>query len=149
LLDTIAAHLDIFDTERFRERLKENPFVESLASDARRPDEKQLREDITFSSNENQLVKNLTIWRNNLFAHKSAGNIVSARKISTDYPLTEKEIDELLKKGIEILNRYSQLFRASVYSTKIIGHDDYKFVLESVKIRLDQIDRDIEEQLKV
>src|SRR2546425_8931023 len=37
LVDTIAANLRLFDVDRFRERLKDNPFVHSLADGARRP----------------------------------------------------------------------------------------------------------------
>ena len=148
LLDTIAANLCIFDRERFLERLKDNPFVESLASDARKPDERQLRSDIEFSSNDNSLVKNLSVCRSNLYAHKNAENTVKGYNIATDFPLTEEEIDELLKKGIEILNRYSQLFRASMYSTQIVGYNDYELVLKSIKINLGQVEREIEKKSK-
>ena len=42
LLDTIKKNIGLFDVENFRERLKENPFVESLCEDSRKPDKKQL-----------------------------------------------------------------------------------------------------------
>ncbi len=148
LLDTISANLGIFETERFRERLKDNPFVESLAEGTRKPDEQQLNNDIAFVSNSNPAVKKLTIWRNNLFAHKSARNAVNGYNIASDYPLDEKEIEELLTTGMRILNRYSSLFHASTNSTQIIGHDDYKFVLESIRVNLEKKEREVKEQIE-
>ena len=147
LLDTISANLGIFDTERFRERLRDNPFVESLADDARKPEEQQLINDIAFVSNDNPIVKKLTIWRNNLFAHKSARNAVNGYNIATDYPLDEKEIEELLTTGMAILNRYNSLFHASTYSTQIVGHDDYQFILDSIRVNLERMEQEVQNDI--
>ena len=147
LLDTIAANLDIFDSDKFRVRLQTNPFVDSLASDAHRPDASQLAADMKFVSNENPLVKNLTVWRNNLFAHKSAANVVENRDLSTDYPLTDKGVDDLLLNAMAILNRYSSLFEAATYSTKIVGADDFQYVLKTIQARLDEHEKEIEREL--
>ncbi len=148
LLDTISENIHIFETERFRERLKDNPFVESLAEDARKPDMQQLSKDIDFACNDNPAVNKLTIWRNNLFAHKSAGNAVKGYNIASDYPLDEKEIEDLLTTGMSILNRYSSLFRASTYSTQIVGHDDYEFILKSIRVNLEKMDQEVKEQME-
>ena len=148
LLDTIAANLDMFDPDKFRARLKDNPFVDSLAFDARRPDETQLAADTKFVSNENPLVKNLSVWRNNLFAHKSAANAVNNRDLSTDYPLDDKGIDELISSAMAILNRYSSLFEASTYTTKIVGADDFRYVLKTIQARLDEHEKEIEREVQ-
>jgi AbiU2 len=50
LLATIEANLHIFDTPKFKERLKDSPFVESLASDCRIPDKIELKADIALVS---------------------------------------------------------------------------------------------------
>ena len=42
-----------------------------LAREARKPDEKQLDADLKFASNDNPVVYNLTMWRNNIVAHTS------------------------------------------------------------------------------
>lgn len=38
-----------------------------------------------------------------------------------------------MKEGRDILNRYSNLFHATTYTTKIVGHDDYRYVLEAIR----------------
>ena len=146
LLDTMADNLSVFDDEQFRERLKDNPFVDSLAAETRKPDEDQLRLDIAYSSPENETVKKLTIWRNTLFAHKSAANVVESFDVSAEYPLAEEEISALLTDGIQILNRYSSMFRANTHSTQIVGHDDFMYVLECLRKDVEARHQDLEIQ---
>jgi len=138
-LDTIKANIHIFDVPNFKKRLKDNPFVESLASESRRPDEEQLDIDIEFASERNPLVKKLIILRNNLYAHKSEKNVRLERDLLKTYPIKHKEIGSLLKDGISILNRYASLFRAQIFSTQMVGHDDYLHVLNCVKSYLDNL----------
>lgn len=141
LLDTIKKNIGIFDIPDFKKRMKDNPFVDSLSKDSRKPDKKQLEEDIDFvTAKTNPLVANLINgWRNNLLAHIGSRPIVQSKNIAADYPMTSDEIKELLTSGMSILNRYSHLFSASTYSTQMIGHDDYNFVLKSIKHNLETI----------
>jgi len=148
LLDTIKENINLFDADKFRQRLKNNPFVNSLASDIRKPDVMQLDEDISYSSTNNHLVKKLTIWRNNLFAHRSAEKTARGYNIAVDHPITGVEVGELVKKSVEILNRYSSLFHATTHSTQIIGHDDYEFVLKSIRKNLEQMHKETEALLE-
>ena len=61
LLDTIEANMEIFDTDSFKERLQGNPFVESLAEEARKPDINKLNEDRMLVNDRDSLVKKLII----------------------------------------------------------------------------------------
>ncbi len=137
LLETIKGNLSLFNDTAFRERLKDNPFVESLSATSRKPDKKQLNDDLSYVSKDNHLIKKIIIWRGNVYAHKGTKKIIKGQKFSEEYPITLKEIDELLLKAKEIINRYSDLFRASTFSTQIIGQDDHKYVLESISMKLE------------
>jgi hypothetical protein len=150
LLDTIKKNIGIFDIPDFKERLKDNPFVASLSKEPRKPDKKQLEADIDFvTAKTNPLVSNLINgWRNNLLAHIGSRPIVQSKNIAADYPITSEEVKELLTSGMSILNRYSHLFSASTYSTQMIGHDDYKFVLKSIKHNLDSINERDDKETK-
>ncbi len=138
LLDTIWANINIFDVEHFRERLKNNPFVDSLASNPIKPDIEQLKKDIYYVSVANNSVKTLLRWRNNSIVHKSPKFIIKDLNITNEYPLSLDEIKRLLEEGRSILNRYSYLFHATIYSTQIVGHDDYRKVLEAVRTVIKQ-----------
>ena len=148
LLDTIKGNLHIFDEANFRERLKDNPFVDSLAQSARKPDLKQLDVDIEYASAKNSLVRNLVVLRNNIYAHRSAGNIIKEKDLRVNYPLSINNITELLEKGMSILNRYSSLFRALSHSTQIVGHDDYKYVLSCMRSDLIRHEEELQAELK-
>lgn len=136
LLDTINSHLDIFDIENFKSRLQDNPFVESLAQTARKPDVNTLNRDIASVAASDTLVNKLIIWRNNIIVHKYALNILKKRDITKDYPITRDDISKLLNIATSILNRYCGLFRASTYSTQIVGHDDYLYILKAMKEKI-------------
>lgn len=70
LLEIIQGNTDFFDITRFKERLKNNPYVNSLAQYDRIPNNEQLQKDIEYVSNTNQIVKKLTLLRNNNIAHQ-------------------------------------------------------------------------------
>jgi hypothetical protein len=137
-LNTILANINIFDVEHFRERLKDNPFVDSLSSSPTKPDIGQLKKDIHYVSDANPSVKTLLIWRNNIIVHKSAKHANKDFNLPNDYPLSLNNIEQLLKEGMVILNRYSNLFHATTYSTKIVSHDDYRNVLDAIRTVISQ-----------
>ncbi|MBI2819060.1 MAG: hypothetical protein HYX73_03695 [Acidobacteria bacterium] len=142
LLDTIHRNQPMFDEPQFRHRLAGNPYVDSLAADAMKPDEVQLAEDINRVSNDDPLVKKLLIWRHTLYAHRNAKNVVVGNNIRADYPLSDSEIEQLIRRACEILKRYKHLFNASIESGWMIDVDDYEFVLECIAGRLKQNDEE-------
>jgi hypothetical protein len=134
---TIRENLNLFDEKEFRERLKDNPYVESLARHPRKPDATILDKDLRSCSTKDPIVKTLQIHRGSQFVHKSAKNVVAERDIGDDHPLTYGDVEALLKRATEILNRYSNLFAANTYSTQIIGHDDFKFIIQCVEEKVE------------
>jgi hypothetical protein len=137
-LDTIQDNLTLFSEHEFRERLKDNAFVDSLARTLRRPDERQLAQDIENCSLSDPLVKNLMVHRGSRIAHKSAKNVVAEKDIGDRHPLTYGGVELLLDRAIVILNRYSNLFGDNTYSTQIIGHDDSEFIIHCVEEKVEE-----------
>jgi hypothetical protein len=141
-LETVQLNHSVFTIRNFRERLKGNLYVDSLAADARQPDAAQLSADIAYASKDtNPAVKTLVDLRNKLFAHRAPKEVIEATDLSAKYPLTPAAAEQLLQRGIEIANRYGQLFHAQTASTKIIGHDDYHSVIDAVRSDLERRDR--------
>jgi len=132
-LDTIKANLHLFDVDDFRRRLKDNPFVESLSQSARKPDVAQLDEDIKYVSDKNPLVQKLLIWRNNILAHRNAGNVIKERNMVAEYPFSLKDATDLLGRSTTIINHYSSLFREVTFSPQMVGQDDYMYVLSCMR----------------
>lgn len=136
-LSTIQANLHLFEEAGFRERLKDNPYVASLAQESRKPDETTLAEDIASCSHSDPTVKKLTIYRGSRIAHRNAKNLVTAQDVSEIYALTFEDINTLLERAKMILNRYSYLFSASSFSTQVVGHDDYEYIFKCVEEKVE------------
>jgi HEPN superfamily AbiU2-like protein len=146
LLATIENNLHVFDTPQFKERLKDSPFVESLARDCRIPKKKELKADFTIVSASDPLVKRLLAWRNNIGAHRNPRETLSPNSVVVA-PLEYPEIEELLGRSKSILNQYSLLFRALEYSVSMVGADDYKYVLGCIRKDIAAGDREFEKEM--
>jgi hypothetical protein len=143
-LDTISQNLSLFDIAEFRVRLKDNPFVESLSQDPRKPDAAQLQADLSLVGNTNPAVKKLVVWRNTLVAHRSPKLTTGQLNLTVQYPISLTDVEALINNARSILNRYSSLFSASIQSSMLIGEDDFKTTLEAVRMDLDRRKRDLE-----
>ena len=146
LLATIKANLHIFDTQDFKQRLKDNPFVESLANDCRIPDINELKADIDLVSTTDTLVKRLLEWRNNIGTHRNPRVTLVPNSVMVA-PLKYSEIESLLERAITILNNYSMLFGALAYSASMVGANDYKDVLDCIRKDIADKNREFKEEM--
>lgn len=138
---TIQKNPHLFDEEPFRERLKDNPHVASLAADSRKPDVATLADDIALCSSNDPIVKSLTVYRSNRITHRNAKALLSPEDIGERFGLTFDDIRTLLERAKTIVNRYSYLFAASTYSTKVIGHDDFEYIFKCVEEKVEEARR--------
>jgi hypothetical protein len=145
----VKTNQHVFEEKNFRERLKGNPFVDALAADARAPDPRQLAEDLIYvDAKTNPTVQVLVDLRNNYYAHRNARDVIESADLRIKYPLTLDDVAKLLADGVDIANRYSSLFDASRYSIKMIGHDDYTFLLSTMQADLKRRDAEMDEELR-
>jgi hypothetical protein len=144
LLDTIKANFHFFSEHHFRERLRRNAFVEYLAQANQLPPMDELERDIESVSCRDDRVKKLMVWRNNIAAHHNAKVSLGKNHILENNPLSEMEIEQLLKHGLTIFNKYSRLYKASALNETllILGHDDYKDLLKFIGLGLDKWDEE-------
>lgn len=148
LLDTIQAHLSIFDEPNFRPRLKGNLFVDSLAAELKPPDQAQLQKDIEVVSDSDPLVHKLVMWRHNYIAHRNSHFTLNPKKFDAQYPLLFAEIDVLITRALAIGNRYSLLFDATAHATLMVGRDDYLKVLNAVREHVEASESRLDEEWK-
>lgn len=134
----IKKNVHLFEPTKFKERLKKNPYVDSLANSGVQPDVKQLEKDLHDTSMNNPLVRRLYMLRCNVYAHKNAKGAAKGKNWLKDYPFNYDEIESLIEKAFEILNRYSSLFKATSFSKQLIGDNDYKTVLKFMKESIDR-----------
>jgi hypothetical protein len=151
LLETISQYVHFFQEAKFRDRLSNNQFVDSLAAIPRKPGADQLEKDLVSVKEGDPLVKKLIVWRHNFYSHLSQDYVL--RGTSLDYyPLSTQDIEALLQNAVQIINRYCDLFSANVYSTNVVGKDDYKSLLnavrQSIKAQEDKFERERAELTK-
>jgi hypothetical protein len=146
LVETIRANQHLFDEASFRERLKDNPFVDGLAKDARRPDSATLDSDARSVVESDTLVERLVAIRNRVLAHRDPRVVLGA----SDDPaaaLAAVDVDTLLARAATVVNRYGILFRAGSHLMRIVGHDDFRSVLRHVRSVLVATEREINEEI--
>ena len=149
LVETIKANLSFFAKENFKKRLRNNPFVDSLAEGQRMPHKDEVDEHFRFVDyNQNSLVKKLIVWRNNIYAHTGVDVSLGKTNVLEDSLLGLEEIEDLLKGCSRIINYYSRLYTESVYSPAALGQGDYKNLLDSVKFDLQKHREDIDNQIQ-
>jgi len=147
LVDTIAANQHLFHEGPFRERLKNNQFVESLAQGARRPDEATLAEDAAIVSEKSDpLIKRLLAIRNRVLAHRDP-RVVLGTVQDPSGAIDDADIDTLLDRAATIVNRYGILFRAGSSLMSIVGQDDFKRVLEHIRRDLATYEKQIADEI--
>ena len=141
-LETIEANLHLFDEPNFRERLKENAFVDSLAAQPRKPDATQLQKDLESVNKSDPLVKKLTTWRHCYIAHRSRTSALSPKAFTEQNPILFSEIKALIDNGLRIVNFYSGLFSASHHAS--LEAKDYKYLLDAVRRDLERREAQIQ-----
>jgi hypothetical protein len=132
-LMVIRDNPEMFSEANFRRRMKDNPFVDSLAAERRIPDPVQLEKDIALCSASDPLVNILICHRNNEGAHRSGKLTAKGEKINDMFPLTYVDFDILLARALDILHRYSTLFVATSYSTNVVGRKDFQSIFVAVQ----------------
>jgi hypothetical protein len=132
-LGTIRDNQHLFNVENFRERLRDNPFVDSLSEKARVPDHDVLDADIGFVSSDDPRVAKLLFVRNNLLAHRSAKLVLQDRDPFKEQGFSFEDCHLLADRAVDILNRYSSLFSALTFSTQPVGQHDFVGMLALIR----------------
>lgn len=146
LIDVARLNPDWFSTEQFRLRKKDSPYVDSLAETDRMPKKSRIRADLKFCSG--PLVSRLQIWRHQAVAHRSREHALNPAAAIARSPISIKDMQKLTDRAAKMVNYYSQLFDANSYMARIVGHDDYIHVLESVRERMRRRQQEIAEELR-
>jgi hypothetical protein len=133
LIDFIISNTHIFEVEYFKNRLKENPYRDNLAKRTIIPTQENLRADRNLVSNKDPLVNKLIAMRGNVIAHKNISIAIEGKNIPNI--LTWGDFDDLVKRGFEIRNKYSDMYDASTYAEDfLIGKNDYQYVFRKLGV---------------
>lgn len=101
--------------------------------DSMRPDSSALQQDRLSVSPKDPLVARLVGLRGNFFAHRSSHRSTGSLGLDARMAMTPAELEELWRRGLSIINRYSQLFRHNTWAASLTGQEDYKALLAALR----------------
>ena len=129
LLDIIIDNKHLFSKAQFKSRLANNEHLENLVQYSRELDISEIEEHRCKCSKNNILVHRLILWRNNYYAHRAINSTLENLKILKFNEITWAEIEQLSTLALNIYNHYSSLYRATSWSSMLIGEEDFKSLL--------------------
>ncbi|HEY7406005.1 MAG TPA: hypothetical protein VIB39_20935 [Candidatus Angelobacter sp.] len=130
-LETIQHNLELIQTGE----MDEVPF-----------DLQQLSIDIESVSDSDPVVKKLIQLRGNCIAHVNAEAIAKGKGLEKRFGLSPDEVNLLVERAATLLNRYGAILRRTVWSTQIVGHDDFRTVLIAMRSYCKKYETEIEEE---
>jgi hypothetical protein len=140
-LRTVKANPALFSDAAFRERLKDNPHVDTLY---RALDSSELDEELASVSDSDPLVKKLLDIRKQSISHIDAERVINNEPVTG---LTAHDIETLLSRARAITSKYSLFYRASAYGG-IVGADDYKSTLQWLRKALSAHQTEVAEEMQ-
>jgi hypothetical protein len=146
-LIAIREHLHLFSKDQVTRGRPDDPFTKWISEEAAKPSSEQLEQDIKDCSiYDNADVKALHVYRGNLLAHRNA-ELMKQGDPSKLPPLSIEQVEALLARSVNVLNRYAYMFETTIYGTQPVGHDSIERIFESIQRDLDQRDRLIQQQV--
>jgi hypothetical protein len=132
LIRIYVGHPDALSLDSWLREIKKRPQLLP-----RRFDPVQLDKDLlSVSVKHDPIVKNLAKLRNNILAHINWDNVAKDLRLLEKYAPSYTEVDALVSRALDILNRYSILFKGSAWSPVISGHDDFRAILDALRADL-------------
>jgi len=111
--------------------LRDNP--QFFSSSQSTPDTSTLAQDIELVSVDDPMVNKIVRLRNNALAHVAVIPILSVDVRLENCCVPSSDVQVLVDRARNIVNCYTSLLKRESYSTTIVGYDDYRTVLESIR----------------
>lgn len=127
LIDTIRDNAHLFGA-------KTSALLPAVVNpDSMRPDSAALQQDRLSVSPKDPLVARLVGLRGNFFSQRVSSPAISKLALDSRFAMSSADLEELWRRGLSIINRYSQLFRHTPWATSLSGQEDYKSLLEALR----------------
>ncbi len=138
-MHTIQSNPHLFSKEQFSPRMDGRANADRLIEAFAPLGPRQIEVDMDYvTRTSNPMVNRLIAIRHNYYSHRNAEDVVADHAVSEKYPHMRDEVGELLNVGLAIVNLYSNLFDLNIWSSGIVGQDDYHYVLRAAQERLDR-----------
>jgi hypothetical protein len=145
LLWTLRSNPHLFEDEAVKRRVNLG-YAEEMQPGSHSLDPQKLSLDLKLVSAGDPLVDKIIRWRNTFGAHISPKRMLKEQKLKLN-ALTRNDAFDLCKRAFEIFNSYTSLYRATTYSTMIIGEEhSADSVFKYLRLGLDAYEKEIDEE---
>jgi hypothetical protein len=107
----------------------------------------QFERDLKAVSKNDPLAKRLIWQRNNLFAHKNLDNVMNGGTDQAKFTLSHHQFTRLVDRAIRIVNRYGDIYIGNTWSRRMVGDDDYVYVLQAIRESVNSHERKIKAEI--
>ena len=128
IIETVKTNPSVFEQAEFRRRLEQNPHVDYLSQQLPKLDADQIEADIKFCHDDGT-IKELFMLRNKLIAHADYEYSIGEEKgYSKSHPLPYQDIQRLIDRGFETVNRYSGIYIATTHNDRLGSRQDQDYL---------------------
>ena len=143
-LNFIGQNKEIFSTQTFCQRMKDNPYYEDQVKSHIPITPKVIQEDRQKLENLKETMDSLKGWRDNVLAHNDLQFYLKGKIISEEYHVQRQQLQEVIDAIVEILNRYSAAYSSSTFLDKFSGEDDVQYVIDFIRLHIQERKKQLE-----
>lgn len=141
-LDFIENNLGLFDREICLKRCRSKYGYDDIA----RKNHKKLTPADVNSDRKSleeyrKVIDNVIGWRDKKVAHNDRRFSFSNRRVSKEYPISSKQLTEIMGQLKKIFNKYSLAYDSVEYSFNVPGDDGVKLVLDAIRFQCGERER--------
>ena len=143
-LNFIEQNKEIFSTQTFCQRMKDNPYYEDRVKSHIPITPKVIQEDRQKLEDLKITMDSLKGWRDNVLAHNDRQFYLKGKIISEEYHVQRQQLQEVIDALFKILNRYSAAYNSSTFLDKFSGEDDVQYVIDSIRFQKEERKKQLE-----
>jgi hypothetical protein len=141
-LDFIENNLELFDREIYLKRCRSKYGYDDIARKIHKKltpvninsDRKRLEE-------YRRIIDNVMGWRDKKVAHNDSEFYFGNRRVSEEYPISSKQLAEIVEQLKKIFNKYSLAYDSVEYSFNVPGDDDVRLMLDAIRFQGGECER--------
>jgi hypothetical protein len=139
-LDFIEQNLDIFSNEAFEARMRREDRYESYIIKGHTEITLQKVEEDRKKVNDLP-VSNIRHWRNTILVHIEEERVLLGIDIMKEYPVKQRQVDEIINTLDKMLNEYLNAYDASTWAKGLPIKDGIKSVVDAIRFKLTETRR--------
>lgn len=147
-LNFVEQNREIFSEEVFSQRIKDNPYHESLIESHESITCEEIEEDRGKLGNLEDTITKVKDLRDTILAHNDRRFIIRGRISAKKHDVQREKLYRVIDTLFKILNRYSRAYNSSTFSENILGEDDIGGIMDSIRFHIQERKKQLEELKK-